>query len=118
MKILLVEDNLVIQKIQGSMLEKIGHEVHIAGNGQIALDMLSRLQVDIVLMDMQMPVMDGLTTAKALRAKGVRTPIIAITGNDTVEDRTACLQAGMNGFLAKPIKLDLFANETKRIFGY
>jgi CheY-like chemotaxis protein len=114
MHILLVEDNLVIQKIEKSILEKAGYQVDIAGNGQIALEMLNTMRADLILMDMQMPVMEA---TKALRAKGLRTPIVAITGNDTPEDRQACKQVGMNGFLAKPIKMDLFNAELKRIFG-
>ena len=117
MKILLVEDNLVIQKIERALLEKTGQQVQIAENGQIAVNFLQGSQVDLILMDMQMPVMDGIEATKLLRSRGNRTPIIAITGHDTPEDRELCRLSGMNGFIAKPIKLDLLNQQITRIFG-
>lgn len=117
MNILLVEDNIVIQKIERGVLEKIGHHVRIAENGLVAVEMLQQVSVDLILMDMQMPVMDGLTATKTLRAKGIRTPIIAITGHDTAEDREACRLAGMNGFIPKPIKVDVLNQHIQHILG-
>lgn len=117
MNILLVDDNLVIQKIQRALLEKAGHQIQIADNGQIAIDMLQRTHFDLVLMDMQMPILDGVEATKKLRAMGNRTPIIAITGHDTQEDRDACRQAGMNGFMSKPIKMDILNQHIQHLFG-
>jgi len=112
-KILIAEDNPVNQKLASRLLEKRGHQVTIANNGQEALDILDTQQFDIILMDMQMPVLDGLETTSQLREREKqleqRTPIIALTANAREEDRQKCLQAGMDGYLSKPLKgKDLF----------
>ncbi|MBI2751214.1 MAG: response regulator [Burkholderiales bacterium] len=106
MNVLLVEDHAINQKLAITLLERWGHHVEVAENGQIALDMLERQQFDIILMDMQMPVMDGLEATRRIRASGAgrRTPIIAMTANAMEGDRERCLTAGMDDYISKPIK--------------
>ncbi|AZQ85681.1 response regulator [Colwellia sp. Arc7-635] len=106
-KILLVEDNLVNQLVAIKLLESMQAEVIVAKNGQEALDKLSLDHVDIILMDIQMPVMDGLTATKHIRAQQQyeALPIIAMTAHAREEDRQQCLAAGMNLHIAKPISL-------------
>jgi CheY-like chemotaxis protein len=111
LKILLVDDDLFLHNIQTALLKKYGHQVEALSSGQQALDWFKSHQVDLVLMDMMMPGMDGLETTRQLRQAGINTPILALTGNDTPEDRQNARQAGMNGYLTKPIKkeaLDAF----------
>ncbi len=103
--VLLVEDNLVNQKLAITLLGQWGHRVTLAQDGQEALDMLGRQRYDVVLMDMMMPVMDGLEATRRYRAleKGPRIPFIAMTANAMRGDREKCLEAGMDGYVSKPI---------------
>jgi CheY-like chemotaxis protein len=106
LRILLVEDNRVNQMLATLLLEKWGHTVVLAENGQVAVDRFPTATWDIVLMDMQMPVMGGLqasTLIRALEGAEQRTPIIAITANAMEADRQSCQQAGMDEFLTKPL---------------
>jgi PAS domain S-box-containing protein len=112
MDILVVEDHPVNQKLALTMLEKWGHRPVLAQDGREALDMLSTRRYDLVLMDMQMPVMDGLEATRRFRIKesGRRTPIVAMTANAMEGDRETCLAAGMDDYLSKPIRAaDLLA---------
>ena len=106
-KVLLAEDNLVNSTLARKLLEKHGHTVVVAENGQEALEVLARETVDLVLMDVQMPVMDGLTAIAAIRKKEVGTevhqPIIALTAHSMKGDREKCLAAGADDYLTKPI---------------
>jgi CheY-like chemotaxis protein len=107
LRILLAEDNEVNQKVGKLMLGKIGHQVDIAENGLDALDAVRRTFYDVVLMDMHMPVMDGLESTRRIRADlpTDRQPhIIALTASVTQEDRNACAEAGMDGYLPKPVR--------------
>lgn len=103
--ILVVEDSPTNQKIACKILEKIGYRTIVAEDGQQALDKLQsqRQEIALILMDCRMPVMDGLQATKAIRAQGDDIPIVALTANNSEEDRAACLQVGMDEFLAKPI---------------
>ncbi|MBB3106447.1 signal transduction histidine kinase/CheY-like chemotaxis protein [Psychrobacter luti] len=103
--ILVVEDSLTNQKIACKILAKLGYRSVVAEDGQQALDKLKeqRQEIALILMDCRMPVMDGLQATQAIRAQGDDIPIVALTANNTEEDRSACLQVGMNEFLAKPI---------------
>ncbi|NPC58621.1 PAS domain S-box protein [Caenimonas soli] len=105
-RILLVEDNDINQLVACDMLQDAGFVVDLADNGQIALDRIAQTDYDLVLMDMQMPVMDGITATTAIRTmdryRGM--PIIAVTANVLPQDRQKCVAAGMNDFLAKPIE--------------
>ncbi|HET8731392.1 MAG TPA: response regulator [Moraxellaceae bacterium] len=106
-RVLLAEDNAVNQKVAARMLEKMGCHVDMAGNGLEAMVMVAQLPYDLVLMDVQMPEMDGITATRNLRAKGfAELPIIALTANNRETDRTECRNAGMNDFLAKPIRYE------------
>jgi two-component system sensor histidine kinase/response regulator len=103
--VLLVEDNELNQLVAVELLRDAGFVVHVAANGQQALDCLDRGRYDIVLMDMQMPVMDGETATRKLREQPrfADLPVIAMTANALDEDRQRCLQAGMNDHVPKPI---------------
>jgi two-component system sensor histidine kinase/response regulator len=104
--VLLVEDNDINQLVAGEMLRDAGFAVDIAENGQHALDLIARTPYDLVLMDMQMPVMDGIAATLVLRSIQAHRslPVVAMTANVLAPDRQRCLDAGMNDFLAKPIE--------------
>jgi signal transduction histidine kinase/CheY-like chemotaxis protein len=109
-KILVAEDNLINQKVIARILKKMGYEVAVADNGREALDLLEVQPFDLVLMDCQMPVMDGFACTRAIRALDsalAEIPIIAITANAMEGDRERCLQAGMDDYLAKPVRPDI-----------
>jgi signal transduction histidine kinase/ActR/RegA family two-component response regulator/HPt (histidine-containing phosphotransfer) domain-containing protein len=103
--VLVVEDNLVNQKVVASVLTKHGFRVQLAGNGREALSAMNREPADIVLMDVQMPEIDGLTTSRMIREnpRWRNIPIIALTAHAMQGDRDRCLQAGMNDYLSKPV---------------
>jgi two-component system sensor histidine kinase/response regulator len=105
-QVLLVEDNDINQLVAGEMLRDAGLAVDIAENGQHALDLIARTPYDLVLMDMQMPVMDGIAATVVLRSVEAHRslPVVAMTANVLAPDRQRCLDAGMNDFLAKPIE--------------
>ena len=109
-QILLVEDNPVNQKVANDLLNRRGHCVELAQNGQEAVELVSKKAFDIVLMDIHMPVMDGLTATRKIReqehTKGVHVPIIAMTAGATMEDRERCFAAGMDDFVSKPFRAD------------
>jgi len=104
-RILLAEDNEINQDIMCQLLEEYGMTVEIAGNGREAVDMAAGKSHDIILMDLQMPVMDGLEAAKAIRRMpGLKnTPVIAMTAHAFEEDRQKCIKSGMNDHLSKPV---------------
>ncbi len=107
LRVLLAEDNAVNQRLAIRLLEKRGHHVVLAANGREALEAIERERVDLVLMDVQMPEMDGFEATAALRQKersrGTHLPVIALTAHAMKGDRERCLAAGMDGYLAKPI---------------
>jgi len=107
LEILVAEDNLINQKAVLRMLVKMGHTVQIASNGAEALDLVGIRKFDLVLMDVQMPIMDGLTATRRIREheaqNGGHLPIIAITAHALEFDRQACLQVGMNAYISKPL---------------
>jgi CheY-like chemotaxis protein len=115
--VLLAEDNIVNQKVATAMLKKMGHTVVTADNGQLALDALESEHFDLVLMDMQMPVMDGIRATRIARDRGVKTPIIAMTANAMNEDKELCYVVGMDGFVSKPVRMELFQAEIQRVLG-
>lgn len=106
-RLLVVDDNPVNQKVAVKMLEKLGHRVDVAGNGQEALTALARHRYNLVFMDCQMPEMDGFETTRMIRTHeqpGDHLPIIAMTANAMHGDREHCLSAGMDDFVSKPVK--------------
>jgi PAS domain S-box-containing protein len=119
LRILLVEDNLVNQRLTARLLEKMGHVVTIAEDGHIALQILSEQEFDLVAMDMQMPIMDGLETTEKIRASeqttGRHLPIVAMTANAFEEDRQRCQAAGMDGYIAKPVSSQAIEREIIRV---
>lgn len=110
MQILLAEDNLVNQRLAIRLLEKQGHKVVAANNGREAVEAYSARPFDLVLMDIQMPEMDGLEATARIRerelATGTRIPIVAVTANVMQGDRERCFAVGMDGYVPKPIRTD------------
>ena len=107
LKILIAEDNIVNQKVVTGILKRTNAELTLVDDGEKALNQINLNSFDLVLMDMQMPVMGGIEATKAIRnipGKKANIPIIALTANAMLEDKEACLNAGMSDFLAKPIK--------------
>ena len=107
LSILLAEDNMINQKVASANLKRLGHDLDIAENGAEAIKMFKENKYDVILMDIQMPVMDGITATRKIREiekssnkKGIK--IIAITANAQKEDKDTCMEAGMNAFLTKP----------------
>jgi CheY-like chemotaxis protein len=117
LRILLAEDNAVNQKVAVRMLEKEGHSVTVVANGREAVLAAERQTFDLILMDIQMPEMDGFDATRAIRKQedgGKRTPIIALTAHAMAGDKERCLDAGMDGYVTKPIRvLDLMAEITR-----
>ena len=107
-RVLVVEDDLVNQRVVGLMLQRLGLDYHIVADGQSALSIVESSEWDLVLMDLQLPGIDGMeTTRRARLLLGDRSlPIVALTANARAEDRAACLMAGMDDFMAKPIRTD------------
>lgn len=105
-RVLLVEDNPVGALLASTLLKREGCAVETAASGHEALDALKRARYDLVFMDMRMPGMDGPSAARAIRARGDETPIVALTANAFAEDRRACLEAGMDDHLVKPLEPD------------
>lgn len=114
-RVLLVEDNFVNQRVAVYMLKKLGFQVDVAQHGREAIEMMSRTGYDLVLMDCQMPEMDGFEATRIIRDRASAVldheiPVIAMTANAFPEDRTRALAAGMSDFLAKPVDRSVLAN--------
>jgi len=116
LSVLLVEDHPVNQQLAVQLLERWGHRVTVVGDGQAALDVLAVRRFDLVLMDMMMPVLDGLEATRRFRAseQGPRTPIVAMTAKAMQGDRESCLAAGMDDYLSKPIEMAEFHRVVQR----
>lgn len=120
LSILLVEDNFLNQKITSYNLKKFNHEVTIANNGLEAVNIFREQNFDLVLMDIMMPVMDGLEATKEIRkievneSRGDHTPVIAVTANTLDNDREKCLAWGMDDFMTKPFDMNQL-NEILRV---
>jgi CheY-like chemotaxis protein/HPt (histidine-containing phosphotransfer) domain-containing protein len=105
-RVLLAEDNPINQDVAAAMLESLGCRVHVVDTGTKALDALNASAFDMVLMDRQMPELDGFDTTAAIRARGLRLPIVGLTASALKGDREMCLAAGMDDYLAKPFRRD------------
>jgi two-component system, sensor histidine kinase and response regulator len=110
LRILLAEDNSFNQRVAILMLAKLGHSVTIVGNGRMAVEAVARQSFDLVLMDLQMPEMDGFEATAAIRLAEAGTSrhmqIVALTAHALKEDRDRCLEASMDGYVSKPIDRD------------
>ena len=102
-RVLLVEDGSVNRKLISLVLQRAGAQVVTAENGQQGVDLARQQQFDLILMDMQMPIMDGYTATRELRAMGVATPIVALTAHAMSDDEQKCLRAGCSAYLSKPV---------------
>jgi CheY-like chemotaxis protein len=102
-RVLLAEDNPINAMLAQALLNREGCSVDHVADGAAALEALAANDYDLVLMDVRMPVRSGVETTRALRARGVTTPVVALTANAFEDDRRACLAAGMNDFLVKPL---------------
>ena len=112
LRILLVEDNKMNQKVALALLGRLGYAADLAENGLEAVEAATRQRYALILMDMQMPVMDGLDASRRIRSSAgpnVNCPIIALTANAMQSDREACRAAGMNDFLSKPFSREVLA---------
>ena len=117
-KILVAEDNPVNQKLAHRLLEKAGNQVEMANNGQEALEKLRQGEYDLILMDVQMPVMDGIQATQKIRESeknGAHMPIIALTAHAMKGDAEKCLAAGMDGYVSKPIRSEELFQEIERV---
>ena len=119
LRILLAEDNIVNQRLISRILQKMGHTVVVANDGGAALVMLSQQEFDLIAMDMQMPVMDGLEATQKIRLTESGTarhiPIVAITANAFDDDRRKCFEAGMDGYVVKPVSAKAIGDEVGRV---
>jgi CheY-like chemotaxis protein len=109
LRILLAEDNVVNQKLAMRLLQQMGYRADLASNGIEAIESVQRQTYDVVLMDVQMPEMDGLEAAKEITSRwsaGERPRIVAMTANAMQGDREMCLAAGMDDYLTKPIRIE------------
>jgi CheY-like chemotaxis protein len=106
--VLIAEDNVVNQRLAMRLLEKRGHRVTVVNNGQEAVELLERSNFDLVLMDVQMPLLDGIAATMLIRQReketGSHQPIVALTAYAVKGDQERCLAAGMDGYLPKPIR--------------
>ena len=124
-RILIVEDNMVNQKVASKIVEKHGCQAVIVGNGHLAVEAFGKQRFDVIFMDVQMPVMDGLTATKRIRqietdrnaknqGRPERIPIIAMTANAMKSDRERCLEAGMDDYIAKPVDPEMLVNALRQ----
>ncbi|MDB5901532.1 MAG: domain S-box, partial [Betaproteobacteria bacterium] len=118
LRLLLAEDNPVNQKLAVKLLTTRGHVVRVANNGREAVEAAQHERFDAILMDLQMPVMGGIEACNAIRAAETapsRVPIIAITAHAMDRDRDLCLASGMDGFVSKPVRIDVLMSELDRV---
>jgi CheY-like chemotaxis protein len=118
-KILLAEDNAVNQKVAKRVLTHLGYEVEIVNNGVEAIKAIAEKSYDLILMDIQMPEMDGLETTRYIRKQELESQlppiaIVAMTANATDDDQNVCRDAGMSDYISKPIQIDKLKNMLKQ----
>jgi CheY-like chemotaxis protein len=118
LRVLLAEDNVVNQKLALRLLEQMGYRADLASNGLEAVESVERQEYDVVLMDVQMPEMDGLEASRRICGKwqaGERPRIVAMTANAMDGDRELCLEAGMDDYVTKPIRVDQLVEALGRV---
>ncbi|WP_260514651.1 response regulator [Serratia fonticola] len=120
-RLLVAEDNLINQQLATNFIRKLGHTSEVVGNGKLALQKLERGQYDVVLMDLQMPEMDGIEAVQHIRTQekqqpGKHQPIIAMTAHAMKGDREMCLTHGFDGYISKPILLENLGAEIQRVY--
>ena len=116
-KVLIAEDNLINQRVVAIMLSKLGYSTDVAAEGTVVLEMVQKQHYDLILMDCQMPGLDGFEATKAIRALASdvsQIPIIAVTANALPGQREKCLATGMNDFISKPIQTELLASTLQK----
>ncbi|MBN1113409.1 MAG: response regulator [Bacteroidales bacterium] len=117
--ILLVEDNIINQRIIILSLKNIVRKIDVANNGEEALNLFKKEKYDLILMDLQMPVMDGFVATKRIReienTNKTHTPIIAVTANALLGDRDKCIDAGMDDYISKPFKIDVLIDKMAKL---
>ena len=114
-RVLVVDDNVVNQKVATQMMRKLGYDVTTAGDGVEALRAIDAGEFDFVLMDVQMPIMDGWEATTELRRRGCTIPVIAMTASALEEDRTRCQAVGMDGYVIKPMDIESLNTEIGRV---
>lgn len=115
--VLLVDDDASNRDIAREFIKAIGVQVEIAENGYEAIQKIQKRSFDLILMEIQMPVLDGLEATRQLRSLGIKTPILAITANAFAEDKKQCLEVGMNDFLSKPLQPELLTKMIREWLG-
>jgi len=113
-KILIADDNEHNRYIARFLLEDAGHEVNQVENGEQAVDAVIDVIYDLILMDIQMPGMDGIEATRRIKGAGVATPVVALTAKAMRGDREAILAAGCDGYISKPFEVDAFVSEVER----
>ena len=121
LKVLIAEDNIINQRLAVGMLQSLGHTGVVVGDGDKALKCLSKLQFDVVLMDVMMPNKDGLQALADIRAQeqvtGAHLPVIMATAHTEPGDAARFKRAGADGYIAKPLDVDQLKAELQRVFG-
>lgn len=117
-QVLLVEDQVVNQKVAQSYLQKLGLKVDIAPNGLVACEKMDQGSYDLVLMDCQMPVLNGFEATRHIRSKGIQTPIVALTADGVGPDTSRFLEVGMDDYLAKPLELPQLVRVLEKWIGF
>ncbi len=119
LQVLVAEDIPANQKVVSAILSRRGHDSTVAQNGREAIDLLERRHFDVILMDVQMPILDGIQATKAIRdlekVSGKRIPVVAMTAHSMPEDRDACLAAGMDAYLSKPLDAELLLKTIEQL---
>jgi CheY-like chemotaxis protein len=119
LKVLVAEDNIINQRLVVGLLTQLGHIGVVVSDGEKAMRCLTKMRVDLVLMDIMMPHMDGLQALAAIRAKevseGGHLPVIMVTAHDELGDATLCRKAGADGYLTKPLDVQRLQSEMSRV---
>jgi CheY-like chemotaxis protein len=119
MSILVAEDNAINQKLIERILNKLGYQIAMVGNGNEVLEKLHTERYDVILMDIQMPIMDGMETTRIIRKTQTHQPyIIALTANAMPEERESYLKAGMDEYISKPMRLERLTDVLKIAYNH